>query len=191
MTALDREDVPVARRQLLVGVLGQQVDRLVRYSWWPPVQAMRECQVPPEAVFGRTAGPLLVGFANGTVVGFASQPALVSVTLWSERVPGGLPGELEHDGDLYPIDGCDPVYARASFRRIVGRRLTAVNVLYRLSSSVRMSSQPCQAGVVLTVDDGSELLLVHGLHDDSDDFAVIDRQEIHQAVAAQLREVRL
>jgi len=48
---------------------------------------------------------------------------------------------------------------------------------------------PCEAGVVLHFDNGGELILSHGLHDDSDVFSVIARDQIRPSLLPQLSEV--
>ncbi|MGW8501504.1 hypothetical protein [Streptomyces sp. CLCI03] len=188
MAAQFREAVPLVHCDLLLGLIGQQVERLVRWSWWPPAKAAEELELKPSAVFSRTAGPLLVTFDSGTVVGFASSSELHSVTVWLES-SAGTP--VEQDEGLHPVDGCDPVYSDTSTCHVRGRRLASMTLLHQRSDSVLMQQRPCQAGLLLTFDGGSELLLSHGLHDGSDSFAVIGRDDIASRIAPYVRPLVL
>lgn len=51
--------------------------------------------------------------------------------------------------------------------------------------------RPCESGLILGFGDGSELLLSHGLHDESDSFSVITPEQIDVGLVDRLRETPL
>src|SRR2546430_15037800 len=97
------EDIPSRRRDLLTSMRGARVTRMTRCSWSPKHTVARESNIAPELVFSRTAGPLLVTLESGLVIGVASQPSLVSVTLWRGQPPYSSGGS-----ELHPIEAEDP-----------------------------------------------------------------------------------
>lgn len=187
------EDVPSHRRDVLARIEGELVTALVRYSSLPPKDASEELGIPPSLVFSLTSGPLLVSVAPGWIVGFASQPSLASVTLWMEEGPAGVVGRhaVRTDTELHAVDARDPLYSNDAIGGLVGKRVTSISVLKRLPDSALFTDLPCEAGVLMRFEDGSELIASHGLHNDSDDFSVITRSEISAAVVKRLEELSL
>lgn len=180
------EDIPTRRRELLAAIRGTPIVRMTRYSWSPKEEVALKAQLRPELVFSRTAGPLLITLDSGLVIGAASQPSLISVTLWLERAPG-----TSSDPELYPIESDDPQYSEPGFAQMLGKRVTGVAVLVRDPESASWESRPREAGVVLTLEGAPELILSHGLHDDSDDFSVIMREGVKSSLWPRLRKVRM
>jgi hypothetical protein len=188
------ECVPSNSKELLAKLLGAVVTELVRYSWWPAAESAKECNIPNESVFSLTAGPLLITLQSGLVLSVGSMPHLISVILTVERDESGrfLNDEpAEDDDELHPINAADPVYSSEEFRRLVGKRVTSIHVLRREPKDARWTSRPREVGVVLGFDSGGELILSHGLHDGSDDFSVITRNQIDPDLVGKLCEIPL
>ncbi len=187
------EAVPSQRKAILQSLEGAVVTDLTRYSWWPAEEAAPKLRIPPSLVFSLTAGPLLATFDSGLVLGFGSQPSLISVTVWLEKGAGGLSAgdQIMDDRELYPVNATDPVYSSEPIREMVRRRVLSVTVIKRRAARATWTAQPREVGLVLHFENGSELIASHGLHDDSDDFSVITRSQISAKLLGQLDELSL
>ena len=64
--------------------LGKRVTGLVRFSWWPAIEAAVQCNVTVDHVFADTVGPLAIQFDDDAILGVASDSALNSVIVWDE-----------------------------------------------------------------------------------------------------------
>jgi hypothetical protein len=181
----DREDVPSRHRALLTSTWGERVVRLTRCSC-SPKEIVARFDLPLERVFARTAGPLLITLESGLVIGAASQPALVSVTLWREDPP-----YTDADPELHPIEADDPVFSEPGFAQMLGARVAAVSILTRDPENAKWADRPREAGVVFRFEGAPELVLSHGLHDNSDDFAVLMRNDVNTSLWSRLHEVVL
>ncbi len=183
------EDIPSQRIALLQRMKSLRIIRLLRYSWDPVDYVVNELQVPAAAVFRYTLGPLVIVLDNGVQVGFNSIPAQASVVVWLEDSPD-LPterdGRLAGDPEFYPIDVTDPVYGDVNISTVLGNAIEAIALLVRAPKNALLADLPREAGVVITLANGAELVAAHGLHNDSDDFSVIMAADIREDVRAQL-----
>jgi len=117
---------------------------------------------------------------SGVTIGFASLPQLVSITLWVEETESGEQGNegrVSEDNKLFPIDSCDPVYSEKPICQLIGKQVIKIKILKRRPKSARVASYPCEAGIIFETEDGFEFVLSHGLHNYSDDFAIIYKPE--------------
>jgi hypothetical protein len=186
MIAMTVEDIPSRRRSLLIALRGARVVRLTRYSWSPAQTVASEPNLRPELVFSRAAGPLLITLVSGLVVGVASQPALISVTLWLDQPPG-----TAADPDLHPIEADDPQFSEPGFAQMLGKRVVEVDILLRDPASESWRDRPREVGVRLTFEGAPELILSHGLHDNSDDFSVLLQKDVNAALWPFLHDARV
>lgn len=183
-TSMTEEDTPSRHHDLLRSILGASITRLTRYSWSPKEAVASESELQPELVFSRTAGPLLITLSSGRAIAASSQPSLISVTLWLDKVPS-----ISSDPDLHPIEADDPKFSEPDFARMLGKQVTAVAILTREPKNAKWESRPREVGVSLAFDGASDLILSHGLHDDSDDFSVLMRKDVSPSLWSQLQEV--
>jgi hypothetical protein len=184
MAALS-SDIPSRRRALLAALLGQRALRIVRYSWVPPEQAVREYALSAPQVFGRTAGPIALEFASGVILGVASQPSENSVVVWWERDEhGAMQAEpLSQAAELSAVSADDPHYADASWGALLGARLLAIRMFRSVGGGAKQAGAPSETALEFQFERGQSLFCTHGLHDNSDDFSVLHEDEI----APQLR----
>lgn len=180
------EDIPSRRLDLLTSIRGALVVRMTRYSWSPAEAAALEYDLRPELVFSRTAGPLLITLESGVAIGAASQPSLISVTLWRDEPPG-----TSSDPELHGIEADDPKFSEPGFAQMLGKRVTEISILTRDPENAKWVDRPREVGVVLAFDGAPDLLLSHGLHDNSDDFSVLMRKDLNPSLLPRLHEVRL
>lgn len=186
LAAMTEEDIPSRRHELLRAMRGATITRMTRYSWSAKEEVGSESNMRPELVFSRTGGPLVITLESGLVIGAASQPSLISVTLWLEDPP-----RTSSDPELHAVEADDPVFSEPGFAQMLGKRITAIAILTRDPENAKWQSRPREAGVVLTFEGAPELILSHGLHDNSDDFSVVMRKDVSPALWPRLHETAL
>ena len=150
-SSLHDEAVPSQRKALLKSLEGALVTDLTRYSWWPAEETAAKLRTPPSSVFSLTAGPLLATFDSGLILGFGSQPSLMSVTVWVEKDAGGHGGgePIKDDRELYPVDATDPVYGSEPIRQMIRRRVLSFTVIKRRAARANWKALPREVGLVL------------------------------------------
>jgi hypothetical protein len=189
-----KSDIPSHYSKKLHTLIGHRITGATRYSWWPAEETEQECGVKGEDTFSLTAGPVALEFDTGVILGIASDPSVNSVCVWIEKDDHGklLRKELlESDADLYPISAGDLTFASNFWRSVIGSQVNAVSILVRRPSSALFAELPNEVGLCFSLDSGLKIAAVHGLHDDSDDFAIISSQAILSKLHAELQEVFL
>jgi hypothetical protein len=188
------EDVPSQRINILDKIKEDKILKLVRYSTLSLEEATRDYEIPHSSVFRLTTGPLVVTLESGLILGFASLPEKVSITLWIEETESGEHGNnrlISEDSELVPIDSCDPVYSEQSICKVIEKRVVKIKILKRRPKSFRVADRPCEAGILFEVEGGFEFILSHGLHDYSDDFAIIYNHEIIPYFMEEIQEITI
>jgi hypothetical protein len=184
---LPSNNIPV-----LIKLKDSRISKMMRYSWWPSEESAVECEISLSSVFCLTAGPILFTLESGLVIGFGSQPELASTIVWIEETEDGKRDEeitTVNAPDLYPVEACDSTYSEETICQLIGKNIVAIKILQRDTDNSRIQGLPREYGVVLEFDNGSELVMSHGLHDNSDDFSVIFRNQIQQDIVKDLREM--
>ena len=116
----------------------------------------------------------------------------MSVTLWLERDGDGRgAARTLDDPELYPIEADDLRLSMPEISAVLGRRIESLTLLRREPVKAKWEPLPREVGLVLHLEGGSELILAHGLHDQSDDFAVLLRRQILPVLLPELREAPL
>ena len=179
------EDIPSRRLNLLRSIRGLSVVRLTRYCWAPKEALAFENDLRPELVFSHAAGPLLMTLESGIVIGAASQSSLISVTLWIDD------GSTASDKELHAVEADDARFSEPGFAQMLGRRVAAIAILTREPKNAKWEDRPREVGVLITLESAPELILSHGLHDDSDDFSVLMRKDVKPSLWPRLHEVRV
>lgn len=178
----------------LRSLVGCGIVSITRYSWWAPEEAEQECRLASKDVFSLTSGPATIAFDSGVILGIASDPSKNSVSVWVERDRAGLSvrgGALSCDEELHPISANDPKFASSFWHRVIGAQVRAISLLVRKPRTARLAELPNEVGLCFLLDSGVRVIAAHGLHDDSDDFAIIRDDLILEQICADLNEVRI
>lgn len=186
------EDVPSQRLNLINQIKNHKILRLVRYFTRSPEEATRVHEIPHSSLFRLINGPLLMTLESGLTIGFMSLPELVSIILWVEETESGEHGDeilVSEDSKLFSIDSCDPVYSEKSICQLIGKQVVRIKLLKRRPKSARVASRPCEAGIIFEVEGGFEFILSHGLHNYSDDFAIIYKHELLPYFMEEIEEI--
>lgn len=178
---------PSKASELLRPLIGKKVTRLTRYSWWPAKEVATQCGIRDELAFSLTSGPLAVYFADGTILGFASDPALNSVIVWDEaaRSESQESASLESDEELFAISAVGQ-FAGEFWKQIVGLSVSGVTVLKRTQMNAKQRERPSEVGLRFCFTGGKSFVLSQGLHDNSDDFSVLEESQLG---AVELQEI--
>jgi len=178
--------IPTQRLPLLGDLVGKTLEGAIRYSWLPGPEACSEYALAEGDVFELTAGPLLLTFSGGVTVGVSSQPSLDSIVVWDESRSDD---PLALDAELSPIVACDPVYSRDAICQLVGQSVVSIRIHSRSDFDEPVREVPGEVAVELVFETGDRLFMGHGLHDGSDDFAVLDGSREHQRRTVQTQVV--
>ncbi|MEH1827808.1 MAG: hypothetical protein V7L22_21160 [Nostoc sp.] len=183
------EDIPSNRSDVLDSLKGLKILNLTRYCWEPPDREVSEYGIEAKDVFSLAPGPLIMSFDSGLVIGYGNQPSKNSVTIWIEKNEAGETIEelTEEDKELYPVDARDAVYSNNFWARFVGQRISNITILKRSYSSALYADIANEIGLLFEVEDGSRFIASHGLHDDSDDFSVIQESQIDNEIRNQIQ----
>lgn len=181
--------VPSAASELLRELVGKQVTKLVRYSWWAASEVSTHCEVEDEMAFSLTAGPLVIYFEGDLILGFSSDPSLNSVIVWDEGARSASQSSisLDCDGELFAISDSER-FATAFWKQLTGGWVSCVTILKRGRMSTKEHQRPSEVGLRFYLSGGKSFVLSHGLHDDSDDFSVLEESQVN---AVDLEEVTL
>ena len=158
-------------------------------DWWESSDAVEQREIPEEDVFSLTAGPVLMYFQSGLVIGSASDPAQNSVIIWVEKDDTGYTTNesLENDPELYAISALDKQYSNSYWGRIVGQKIRMVNIIKCDPQNALLAEFPNKVGVEIVMDNREKFILSHGLHNNSDDFSVIPDSYIDRRLSESLR----
>ena len=170
---------------------GKRVSQLVRYSWWPKENVASECDICDELAFSLTAGPLAVIFENGDVLGIASEPSLNSVILWLDQCKDGKVernSSLDKDIELFPISCNDNIYANSFWKQFIGLTLLDFAILKKRSMNALQRELPSEVGLSFIFEGNIKFIASHGLHDGTDDFSVLEYNQINPSIAEDLEE---
>jgi hypothetical protein len=181
--------VPSEASALLRSLIGQRLVGLVRYSWWPASKVSQECGISSHDDFSLTAGPLALTFNGGQTLGISSEPSLASITVWQDRDAEGHATRkptLDHDSELFSIGATSPEFSRAYWAALINSTLNSVVILHRKPFNALHADMPREVGLIFQFENGKKLLATHGLHDDSDDFAVIKSDQIVSTLVSEL-----
>jgi hypothetical protein len=170
---------PSKANDFLRSFLGKRVSRLVRYSWWAAEEVGSQCGILDEQVFSLTAGPLVVCFEDGAILGLASDPTLNSIIVWNEaaRRSADRSTSLDEDDELYAIPDSGR-FAGEGWRNFTGRDLRGFTILKRSAMSLKEQERPSEVGLRFEFDGGARFVASHGLQDGSDDFSVLEGSQL-------------
>lgn len=188
------ENIPSKHKNIISKLINKRVSKIVRYSWEPPKIAMNAWNIFEQHIFNLTPGPLLITLETGLVVGFGCQPSWASVTVWIEEAEDGKSEKDEkiaEDDELFPIDICDSVYSPKEFHSIIGQKIVDIKILKRKPKSVLFEDLPREVGLLIKFENDTEMIVSHGLYDDSDDFSVLMKSQILPEILPQLSEQKI
>ena len=185
-TPILAENIPSKLSKLLNSLIGRKLERLTRYSWYSEGEAIKEYKISKEEVFSLTAGPILIYFEDGLVIGASSNPSLNSVVIWVEKNEDNDCSDelIENDNELFPIDAKNQ---RNFWSCLLGQSIVALNIIKRNTNNPKMTELPNEVGLFILMSNGYKFILSHGLHDNSDDFSVIQEKQINEELLHQLK----
>jgi hypothetical protein len=187
----EKSSIPSDKTELLKAVKNTTLCKLIRFSWWESSVAMEKCGITQEDVFSLTAGPVLMYFESGLVLGAASDPAQNSVIVWLEKDNTGFVTDepTETDAELFPISALDTHYSNPHWNKVVGQRINNIHIIKRDPQNALFAELQNEVGLEIVMDNGEKFILSHGLHDNSDDFSVIPKSYIDSSILDNLKSI--
>lgn len=140
---------------------------------------MEQCEIAEEEVFSLTAGPVLMYFQSGLVIGATSDTGYITDE------------PIENDTELYSISALDKQYSNSYWGQIVGHSIKTVSIIKRDPQNALLAELPNEVGVEMVMDNGKKFILSHGLHNNADDFSVITESYIDRSLLENLRWVNV
>lgn len=179
--------IPSVAIELLRKLTEKPVSKLVRYSWWSASEVSAQCGIEDELTFSLTAGPLAIYFKDGVILGFSSDPSLNSVIVWDEaaRIAGQGPVSLNRDEELFTISESGR-FSIAFWKQLIGCCVSDVTILKRKQMNAKERTRPSEVGLRFSFSGGKSFVVSHGLHDNSDDFSVLEENQLN---AIELEEI--
>lgn len=150
--------------ELLDRLPGHRLAKMVRGSEESPETIGDWYGLTPDLYFSLAPGPVFLTMEGGECLGLNSDPEKCTLIAWDAAInagPHASPFHLEPPGD-FPSQG----------------RIRTVRLFREQPRNARFQSMDRFSALIITLEDGHEIAFVHGLHDDSDDFAVVEPTEI-------------
>lgn len=168
---------------MLKELVGKRIEKLVRWSTWTAKQAIERYALEPEEVFSFTTGCVFLYCSDALAVSVGSNPSINSVTIRPcaeiEQVEGGV-----------EIDALDNIYSDSDkWIKIVGEKVQKISIMKGVIHNAKYESLPNEVGICLTMENGMQFVLSHGLHDHSDDFSVIFTEQVMDDLVVSVQEL--
>jgi hypothetical protein len=80
----------------------------------------------------------------------------------------------------------DATFSSPQWASLMGKTISSFTILTRRPENSLLEEKPNEVGVDFCLDDGQHVIFGHGLHDDSDDFAVIRPEQVAEQIREQL-----
>ncbi|MCB9351317.1 MAG: hypothetical protein H6573_28025 [Lewinellaceae bacterium] len=173
--------IPSKSIDVLNLTLNSIIVKAVRLVDEPIEVLMSDYDIPETDIFSLAPGPLLLYLSNGGIVGLNSIPQLCSLLVWLERSTDGQCNpytDLLADPLVFPVQMNHSDFSSEIFHDFTGRKIIGWKVFQEAPRTARFQDLPRESAVCLVMEGGRELFFVHGLHDNSDDFAVIQWEGI-------------
>jgi hypothetical protein len=165
---------------------------MVRFNYRTEQELIEEYYMEPEEFFCCSLGPFLFYFEDGLVVGGSSNPSRNTVLMWVERNEIGEHREWLQEEDKRAV----PFYAKdfddwKIYLNQVVKSVTIIKELPYISSnrSSRYFDLPNERGVLIEFENGTGLIMSHGLNDDSDDTTLAKPDGIDPAFEGHLEYI--
>lgn len=164
----DESDIPSNLTDLLKSLIGRRLVNMVRFNYRTEEELIEEYYMEPGEFFCCSLGPFLFYFEDGLVIGGSSNPSRNTVLMWVERNEIGEHREWLQEEDERAI----PFYAKDfdDWKIYLNQVVKSVTIIKEIAdSSSRIFDLPNERGVLIEFENGTGLIISHGLNDNSDD----------------------
>lgn len=181
-------DIPSNLTDLLKSLIGRRLVNMVRFNDVPKQELIEEYYIEPGELFCCSLGPFLFYFEDGLVIGGSSNPSRNTVLMWVERNESGDHTEWLQEEDERAV----PFYAKDfdDWKIYLNQVVKSVTIIKELpDSSSRYLDLPNERGVLIEFENGTGLIMSHGLNDNSDDTTLVKTDGIDPAFEGQLEYI--
>lgn len=177
VTPIYDNDIPSNLRDLLISLIGRRLVNIIKFNDVPEKELVENYYMEPHEFFPLALGPTLFYFEDGLVIGGISVPSKNTVLMWVEKNEEGEHTEWLQEKDERAI----PFYAKDydDWKGYLNQVVKSVTILKEIpDSSSRKLDLPNERGVLLEFENGLNLIMSHGLHDDSDSESLTKLEDI-------------
>lgn len=176
------KDIPARHKTLLRQLVGAKIQRFTRYLYDKPAAVPVLYGIPPHRVFSYFSAPVVLQVADGLAMGVDVDTREASLVVWVLRTQDGRinpTASLLPDPTLFPIECTDPDYSTTQIAALIGGVIDSVAVLECEPKNLTHALRARQVGIVLGLRDGRSCILSCGLHNGSDDFSILFREDLN------------
>lgn len=161
-------NLPSHLKGLLASLVGRKLINIVRFNYVPEKELIEDYYMEPEEFFCCSLGPFLFYFEDGLIVGGVSDTRKNTVLMWVEKKENG-----EHRDWLQEEnEDAIPFYAKDfdDWKIYLNQVVKSVTIIKETSETYsKILDLPSERGVLFEFENGSGLIVSHGLNDHSDD----------------------
>lgn len=168
ITSVYDMNLPSHLKGLLASLVGRKLINIVRFNYVPEKELIEDYYMKPEEFFCCSLGPFLFYFEDGLVIGGVSDTRKNTVLMWVEKKENG-----EHRDWLQEEnEDAIPFYAKDfdDWKIYLNQVVKSVTIIKETSETYsKILDLPSERGVLFEFENGSGLIVSHGLNDHSDD----------------------
>ncbi|MGP4716878.1 hypothetical protein ACTXGL_09605 [Psychrobacter sp. T6-6] len=167
-TSIYDVDIPSNLTGLLASLVGRKLINIVRFNYVSEKELIEDYYMDPKDFFCCSLGPFLFYFEDGLVIGGSSNPSQNTVHMWVERNENGE----HHDWLQEEDEDAIPFYAKDydEWSIYLNQVVKSVTIIKETSETYsKILDLPSERGVLFEFENGSGLIMSHGLNDNSDD----------------------
>ena len=171
-TSIYDVDIPSNRTGLLANLVGRKLINIIRFNYVSEKELIEDYYMDPKDFFCCSLGPFLFYFEDGLVIGGSSNPSQNTVHMWVERNENGEHHDCLQEEDEDAIS----FYAKDydDWNIYLNQVVKSVTIIKETSDTYsKILDLPSERGVLFEFENGSGLIMSHGLNDKSDDTTLV------------------
>ncbi|MGE6440279.1 hypothetical protein ACQKC9_01795 [Psychrobacter sp. NPDC078409] len=160
-------NLPSNLTELLASLVGRKLINIIKFNDVPEQELIDNYFIEPEDFFSDPLGPYLFYFEDGLVIGGVSDSRKNTVLMWVEKKENG-----EHRDWLQEEDeDAVPFYAKDfdEWSIYLNQVVKSVTIIKETSETYsKILDLPSERGVLFEFENGSGLIMSHGLNNNTD-----------------------
>ena len=167
VTSVYDSEIPSNRTNLLASLVGRKLINIIRFNDVPEQELIDDYYMDPKDFFCCSLGPFLFYFEDGLVIGGVSVSSQNTVYIWVEKKENGEHCEWLQEEDEEAI----PFYAKDfdEWSIYLNQVVKSVTIIKETSETYsKILDLPSERGVLLEFENGSGLIMSHGLNNNTD-----------------------
>ncbi|MFI8554963.1 hypothetical protein [Psychrobacter sp. NPDC077938] len=166
-TSIYDMNLPSNLTELLASLVGRKLINIIKFNDVPEQELIDNYFIEPEDFFSDPLGPYLFYFEDGLVIGGVSDSRKNTVLMWVEKKENGEHRDWLQEEDEDAI----PFYAKDfdEWSIYLNQVVKSVTIIKETSETYsKILDLPSERGVLLEFENGSGLIMSHGLNNNTD-----------------------